>query len=105
MFNNIDLFNISGPSSQQTVINQTLPGYFAQTQQTSPNTNQPTPASLPSVQQGSTPVQNLSATQGSGPSSLQNQPAIQTSITVGEQSREESTQPSAGSGKLSLYEL
>lgn len=100
------MFDISGPSSQQTVINQTLPGYFAQTQQTSQNANQPTPASLSSVQQGSTPVQNVSAApQGSGPSSLQNQPAIQTSITVGEQSREESTQPSAGSGKLSLYEL
>ncbi|XP_063404150.1 uncharacterized protein LOC134687634 isoform X2 [Mytilus trossulus] len=91
----------SGPSSQQTVINQPLPGYFAQTQQTSQNTNQPTPASLPSVQQGSTPVQNVPSTpQGSGPSSLQNQPAIQTSITVGEQSREESTQPSIGSGTI-----
>ncbi|CAG2186365.1 BIRC7_8 [Mytilus edulis] len=91
----------SGPVSQQTVINPPLPGYFAQTQQTSQNTNQPTPASLPSVQQGSTPVQNVSATpQGSGPSSLQNQPTIQTSITVGEQSREESSQPSVGSGTV-----
>ncbi|XP_071133384.1 uncharacterized protein [Mytilus edulis] len=91
----------SGPVSQQTVINPPLPGYFAQTQQTSQNANQPTPASLPSVQQGSSPVQNVPSTpQGSGPSSSQNQPAIQTSITVGEQSREESTQPSAGSGTV-----
>ncbi|VDI17111.1 Hypothetical predicted protein [Mytilus galloprovincialis] len=91
----------SGPVSQQTVINPPLPGYFAQTQQTSQNANQPTPASLPSVQQGSSPVQNvLSTPQGSGPSSSQNQPAIQTSITVGEQSREESTQPSVGSGTV-----